>query len=64
MANSPGIRSTLAFVDKAAQCPNCFSFNSPDYLPEKKQKQHASGFELTCVTCGTSYLMPPAPKAA
>jgi hypothetical protein len=47
----------MTFAEKAAQCPNCFSFNSPEYLPEKKQQLQASGLLLTCATCGTPYVM-------
>jgi hypothetical protein len=55
MANQPIVRGTFSFSAKAAQCPNCFSFNSPDYLPEKKQQKKDSGLTLTCATCGTPY---------
>jgi transcription elongation factor Elf1 len=55
MANQPVVRRTFSFSAKAAQCPNCFSFNSPDYLPEKKQQKRDTGLLLTCATCGTAY---------
>ena len=47
--------SAIPFGEKAAQCPNCFSFNSPDYLPEKKKQIDENGMLLTCATCGTAY---------
>jgi len=47
--------SAIPFGSKAAQCPNCFSFNSPDYLPEKKKQIDEDGMLLTCATCGTAY---------
>ncbi len=43
------------FGASAAQCPNCFSFNSPEYLSEKKKHVDEDGLVLTCATCGTSY---------
>jgi hypothetical protein len=52
----------VPFGAKAAQCPNCFSFNSPEYLPEKKKKVDEKGILLTCATCGTAYR--PLPHAA
>lgn len=47
--------SEVPFGARAAQCPNCFSFNSPEYLPEKKKKIDENGMLLTCATCGTDY---------
>jgi len=55
MPNQPIVRRTFSFAAKAVQCPNCFSFNSPDYLPEKKQQMQDTGLLLTCATCGTPY---------
>ena len=49
------LRDPLAFVSKAAQCPNCFSFNHPEYLPEKAKQTHAFGLLITCLVCGTPY---------
>jgi len=47
--------SVIPFGSKAAQCPNCFSFNSPEYLPEKNKQVDKNGVLLTCATCGTAY---------
>jgi len=52
------------FNSRAVQCPNCFSFNSPEYLPEKKKKIDEDGVLLTCATCGTDYPGTQLPKAA
>jgi hypothetical protein len=57
MAETRVIRNPLSFVAKAAQCPNCFSFNSPEYLPEKKREIVDEALRLTCATCGTPYAM-------
>lgn len=54
----------IPFGAKAAQCPNCFSFNSPEYLPEKKKQIDENGVLLTCATCGTAYRGSQLPNAA
>ena len=54
----------IPFGAKAAQCPNCFSFNSPEYLPEKKKQVDENGLLLTCATCGTAYRGAQLPEAA
>jgi len=53
----------VPFGSKAGQCPNCFSFNSPEYLPEKKKQVDEKGLLLTCATCGTAYRLE-LPRAA
>lgn len=63
MQNQLITRGTFIFTAKAAQCPNCFSFNSPDYLPPKKQEKRETGLLLTCATCGTLYELS-VPRAA
>jgi len=55
MAEQRTVRDILAFKSKAAQCPSCFTFNHPEYLPEKKKQAHAAGLLLTCAVCGTPY---------
>jgi hypothetical protein len=55
MSEQRPIRTLLSFASKAAQCPNCFSFNHPEYLPEKKKQVQPDGLLLTCATCGTPY---------
>jgi len=55
MAEQRSIRDPFTFSSKAAQCPNCFSFNHPEYLPEQKKQVHDSGLLLTCAVCGTPY---------
>jgi hypothetical protein len=55
MAKQPTLRDRFSFTAKAAQCPNCFSFNHPEYLPEKKKQRSDDGFLLTCAVCGTPY---------
>jgi hypothetical protein len=55
MAEKRTVRDVLTFRSKAAQCPSCFTFNHPEYLPEKKKKLQASGLQLTCAVCGTPY---------
>jgi hypothetical protein len=55
MAVQKSVRDVLAFQAKAAQCPSCFSFNHPEYLPEKRVHTVETGFVLTCVVCGTPY---------
>jgi hypothetical protein len=47
--------SAIPFGARAAQCPNCFSFNAPEYLPEKKKQFDENGLLMTCATCGTAY---------
>jgi hypothetical protein len=55
MAEQRTVRDLSAFRSKAAQCPSCFTFNHPEYLPEKKKQVHSSGLLLTCAVCGTPY---------
>ncbi len=55
MAEERNIRDIVAFQSKAAQCPSCFTFNHPEYLPEQKKQEDASGLVLTCAVCGTPY---------
>jgi hypothetical protein len=55
MAEKPMARSVLSFRAQAAQCPSCFTFNHPEYLPEKKKQVQASGLLITCAVCGTPY---------
>lgn len=54
----------VSFGATAAQCPNCYSFNSPEYLPEKKRQVDENGVLLICATCGTSYRGNQTPRAA
>jgi RNase P subunit RPR2 len=55
MAEQRPLRNVLSFVSKAAQCPNCFSFNHPEYLPEQKKRVDEDALLMTCATCGTPY---------
>jgi hypothetical protein len=55
MAEQRAVRDILSFKSKAAQCPSCFTFNHPEYLPDKKKQAHSSGLVLTCAVCGTLY---------
>jgi hypothetical protein len=58
MAEQRTIRDMVTFRAKAAQCPSCFTFNHPEYLPEQKKQVRASGLILTCAVCGTPYQGP------
>jgi hypothetical protein len=55
MAEQRTTPDVLTFMAKAAQCPSCFTFNHPEYLPEQKKRIRASGIELICAVCGTRY---------
>jgi hypothetical protein len=55
MAEQRMFRDTSSFTSKAAQCPSCFSFNHPEYLPEKNKHTQEDSFLLTCAVCGTPY---------
>ncbi len=57
MSEQRTVRDVLTFKAKAAQCPSCFTFNHPEYLPEKKKQILESGLLLTCAVCGTPYEM-------
>jgi len=63
MAKLTTIRDSGTFKAKAAQCPSCFTFNHPEYLPEQKKQTRDSGLLLTCAVCGTPY-QHTTPKAA
>jgi hypothetical protein len=53
------VHDVLEFKSKAAQCPSCFTFNHPEYLPDQKKQVLASGLMLTCAVCGALYLGSP-----
>ena len=58
MAKQSTMRDILSFRANAAQCPSCFTFNHPEYLPDKKKQVQTTGLLLTCAVCGTPYESP------
>jgi hypothetical protein len=43
-------------AQEGAQCPNCFTLNLLQHLPENRKRERLSGIEVTCALCGTEYL--------
>lgn len=43
---------------RGAQCPNCFTYNLLDHLPESKKKRRGSGdtsWDIQCALCGSQF---------
>jgi hypothetical protein len=42
--------------DRGAQCPNCFTYNLLDHLPDhKKQARGDRTWDLQCALCGSMF---------
>jgi hypothetical protein len=45
-------------TDRGAQCPNCFTYNLLDHLPEtKKRSRGEQSWELQCALCGSEFCL-------
>ena len=41
---------------RGAQCPNCFTYNLLDHLPETKKRRHTEhAWEIQCALCGSEF---------
>lgn len=42
---------------RGAQCPNCFTYNLLDHLPDAKKRRGVSGhsWEIQCALCGSEF---------